>query len=235
VGELSWLVLATRFDIAHAVNQLARKLNAPDEEALARAKRVLRYLAGTTDFALTYAPPTIRDGGSIAPVTLEAFSDSDFAGDEETSRSTTGVLLKINGAPVHWLTRQQKTVSRSSSEAEYIAAGECGRLIVWLRILLAELGCAQEEPTPLWIDNETADSMLSDEGRQFPKRKHIRVEYHWIREVTKDGYLRPCWCPTQEQQADLFTKPLPREPFLRLRGLILGKQGNAQGINNQRQ
>ena len=59
------------------------------KEALARAKRVLRYLAGTTDFALTSAPPTSRDSGSIAPVTLEPFSDSDFAGDEETSRSTT--------------------------------------------------------------------------------------------------------------------------------------------------
>jgi hypothetical protein len=218
VGELSWLALGTRFDIAYAVNVLARKLSAPDEAALVAARKLLRYLAGTRDFSLRYSPiaPSTGAGSSIL---LEAWCDSDFAGDEQTSRSVSGVLLKLNGSPVHWLARQQKTVSRSTSEAEYIAAGDAGRLIVWMRVLLAELGCAQESPTTIFIDNALALDMLRDDGRQFPKRKHIRVIYHWIRETVADGFIKPVWCPTAEQQADLFTKPLPRRTFLKLRSM----------------
>ena len=103
-----------------------------------------------------------------------------------------------------------------------MAAGECGRIIVWLRVLLAELGCAQEFPTPLRIDNETAIAMTSDDGQQFPRRKHIRVVYHWIREAASDGFLAPVWVPTERQEADLFTKSLGRTIFQRLSQLIAG-------------
>ena len=217
VGALQWLACGTRFDIAHAVNNLARAVAAPDENACSRARKLFRYLAGTRTLGLTYFPTT--DG---QPVSLEAYSDSDYAGDESSSKSTTGVLLKIGGAPIHWFSRQQPTVSRSSTEAEYIAAGECGRVIVWLRVLLAELGCAQAAPTTLHIDNETALDMTRDDGRQFPKRKHIRVLYHWIREAVQDGFISPRWIPTAQQQADLLTKPLSVASFMRLRALILG-------------
>ena len=221
VGELTWLSVATRFDLAHAVNQLARKVSAPDEEALVAMRRVLRYLAGSRDVTLRYK------ASAAGAVVLTAWSDSDFAGDESNSRSTSGILLEINGAPVHWLSRQQPTVSRSSSEAEYIAAGDCARYLIWLRVLLAELGFAQPDPTLLRIDNETASDMLLDDGRQFPKRKHIRVIYHWVREAVKDGFFAPLWVPTAQQLADLFTKPLAAPTFLRLRNAIC-----MQGANN---
>jgi transposase InsO family protein len=216
VGALFWISNGTRFDIAHAVNRLARCVENPDAEALALAHRVLRYLSGTRSRGLLYP------AGNGGPLILEAFSDSDYAGDESSSKSTSGALLKLGGAPIHWLCKQQSTVSRSSSEAEYVAAGECGRLIIWLRVLLAELGCAQERSTPLHIDNETAIAMTSDDGRQFPRRKHIRVVYHWIREAVQDGFIAPSWVKTELQQADLLTKSLGRVIFQRLCALIDG-------------
>jgi hypothetical protein len=219
VGALFWLSNGARC----AAN--------PDEEALALARRVLRYLAGTRSHCLIYpaaaraaATPHGAPAATAAcsiPV-LEAFSDSDYAGDEATSKSTSGALLKLHGSPVHWLCKQQSTVSRSSSEAEYVAAGECGRIIVWLRVLLAELGCAQALPTPLRIDNETTIAMTSDDGQQFPRRKHIRVVYHWIREAAQDGFMQPVWVPTERQEADLLTKSLGRVIFQRLCQLIAG-------------
>ena len=96
---------------------------------------------------------------------------------------------------------------------------------MWLRVLLAELGCAQEFPTPLRIDNETAIAMTSDDGQQFPRRKHIRVVYHWIREAASDGFLTPVWVPTERQEADLLTKSLGRTIFQRLCQLIAGAPG----------
>jgi len=218
VGALYWLCNGTRYDIAHAVNRLARSTANPDEGALSAARRVLRYLAGTRSHSLIYSPPI---AGAVIP-TLEAFSDSDYAGDEATSKSTSGGLLKLNKTPVHWFCKLQSTVSRSSSEAEYVAAGECGRVIVWLRVLLAELGCAQTLPTPLRVDNETAIAMTTDDGQSFPRRKHIRVVYHWIREAARDGFLVPVWVPTELQQADLLTKSLGRIVFQRLCQLIAG-------------
>ena len=182
---------------------------------------MLRYLSGTRSHGLVYS------AGAGSTLTLEAFSDSDYAGDEATSKSTSGDLLKLGGAPVHWFCKQQSTVSRSSSEAEYVAAGECGRIIVWLRVLLAELGCAQEFPTPLRIDNETAIAMTSDDGQQFLRRKHIRVVYHWIREAARDGFLTPVWVPTERQEADLLTKSLGRTVFQRLCQLIAATGASA--------
>jgi len=220
VGSLFWLSNGTRFDIAHAVNQLARCVESPDENALSAARKVLRYLSGTRSQGLFYPSCGNVNGGELS---LEAFSDSDYAGDESTSKSTSGALLKLGGAPIHWLSKQQSTVSRSSSEAEYVAAGECGRLIVWLRVLLAELGCAQQFPTPLRIDNETAIAMLTDDGRHFPRRKHIRVVYHWIREVVKEGFIQTGRGPTEQQEADLLTKPLGYTVFIRLIRLIAGE------------
>ena len=94
-------------------------------------------------------------------------------------------------------------------------------------MLLAELGFAQEHSTPLRIDNETAIDMVTDDGRQFPRRKHIRVVYHWIREAVQEGFMEPIWLKTEMQQADLFTKPLGHVLFTRLRQLVAGESVNA--------
>ena len=66
--------------------------------------------------------------------------------------------------------------------------------------------------------------MTTDDGQQleFPRRKHIRVVYHWIREAAQDGFLSPVWVPTELQEADLLTKLLGRVIFHRLCELIAG-------------
>ncbi len=65
--------------------------------------------------------------------------------------------------------------------------------------------------------------MSTDDGRHFSRRKHIRVVYHWIREVVRDGFISPVWVPTDQQEADLLTKPLGHTVFLRLCRLIAGE------------
>lgn len=220
VGCLQWIANCMRPDLAHVVHRLARSLQEPAEADVARARRVMRYLSGTRTLGLTYGAAPNCD------LALDAFSDSDWAGDPDDSRSTSGGVLRLCGAAVVWLSCKQPSVSLSSSEAEFVAAGDVGREIMWLRPFLAELDCPQEEPTPLRIDNQTAIAMTTDQS-QFNKRRHIRIKHHYIRELAAEGFLAPRWVPTQDQLADILTKPLGIQPFEKLRAAVSGQQTTA--------
>jgi hypothetical protein len=152
---------------------------------------------------------------------LIAFSDADWAGDSADARSTSGILLKLGGAGVLWSSSKQSNVALSSSEAEYIAASETGREIVAMRIMLAELGEAQDTPTPLCIDNDTAIRMALEEGNHG-RRKHINVKHHYLRELANDKLVVLEWVPTSEQQADILTKATSRSQFFAMRDLVMG-------------
>jgi hypothetical protein len=153
---------------------------------------------------------------------LVAFTDSDWAGDLADSKSTTGTLLKLSGAAVYWKSTKQSVVALSSTEAEYIAGSECARDIEHMRRFLANLGITQDYPTTLLMDNQTAIRMITDEGNEA-RRKHIRVKYHFIRQLHDEGTLYPQWIKTEDQEADIFTKALGRQTFEKLRELVMGK------------
>lgn len=230
VGEFAYLSTITRPDIAHAVNMLQRMQDAVDGIALKRAEHLLRYIKGTAELGLRYAFRSTGSNGSsnpnqprLPPLTLVAFTDSDFAEEKETRLSTTGIFTMLNGMPIHWIAQRQKTVSMSSSEAEYKAAGEAAREVIWERRLLAQLKQAQPGPTELHIDNNTTIQMVKeDDGESHSRRKHIDVIHHKIREWVKHGEIQPVKIDTQLNSADIFTKALPRPAFQRHRNTILG-------------
>lgn len=122
VGCLLFLETRTRPDIYVAVNLLCRQVSDPQENDLVAAKRVLRYLKGTEDFILNLS--------SLASDGLVAFSDSDWGGDKTYRKSTSGVLLSFNGAPVLWRTTKQSCVALSASEAEFMALSEASQCII---------------------------------------------------------------------------------------------------------
>ena len=103
---------------------------------LQAAKRVLRYLKRTVDYGIFYK----KNGNKQ----LVAFIDSDYAGDLDRRRSTTGYVFKIHGAPVSWRSYLQATVALSTTEAEYMAVAEGVKESLWLRGLLDDLGFRQE-------------------------------------------------------------------------------------------
>ena len=113
VGSLAYLADTTRPDIAFAVNQLARAMAAPRQTDWGRVKQVLRYLRKTTNVGIQFLKGW--QGGLIG------YSDSDFADDSKTSRSTTGYVMFWNDAPFHWKAKLQQHVSLSATEAEVIA------------------------------------------------------------------------------------------------------------------
>jgi hypothetical protein len=137
-------------------------------------KRILKYLRGTTDYALCYS------SDNTAPNSLVAYTDADYAGDLNDRKSRSGSILLLNNGPVIWLSRKQPCTATSTTESEYVAASLTSKEAVWARRLLADIGFNQQVPTPLYSDNQSAIRLV--QNPEFHKRtKHIDVVFHLIR------------------------------------------------------
>ncbi|XP_060174266.1 secreted RxLR effector protein 161-like [Lycium barbarum] len=127
VGSLMYLS-ATRPDIMYAVNLISRYMEDPKEIHLLVAKRILRYLKGTMEFGLFYK---MGDKSSLI-----GFTDSDFAGDPDDRKSTSGFVFMVGSAAILWSSKKQPIVTLSTTEAEYVAANSCACQAIWLRRIL---------------------------------------------------------------------------------------------------
>ena len=115
-------------------------------------KRIFRYLRGTTHLGLLY-------GKSSETSDLIGYSDSDWGGDSNDYKSTTGYLFQIAGTAVTWKSKKQSCVALLTAEAEYMALSSAAQEAVWIRELISELGNLQSQPTLIYEDNQSAISM----------------------------------------------------------------------------
>lgn len=197
VGSLNYLAVATRPDIAYAVGVAARFLANPDAAAVNLVKDIIRYVKGTVAYELRF------EEGEI---TLDGYCDADYAGCPRTRRSTSGQIFMVAGGSVSWRSKRQPTVAQSTAEAEYVAAAEACKELVWLKRLLKEMAGMASTPV-LWIDNKSAVFMTNNPGlHQFAK--HIEIRYHYIREMVARKRLITEHVKSDEQLADALTKPL---------------------------
>lgn len=147
---------------------------------------------------------------------MEVFTDSDFAGDWNDRKSTSGYLVRWDGAAITWSSKKQSIVALSSTEAEYVAAAACACQVVWIRGILEEFGIKQKEATVIKCDN-TSTIKLSKNPVFHGRCKHIGVKYHFLRDLVGKGIVELKHVGTKEQVADIFTKPLHRDIFIKLR------------------
>lgn len=204
VGALMFLSNVSRPDISFATGKVARAASKPTNSDWMNVKRILRYLRGTTDIRISYP----RSGS----LELRAFSDADYAGDENTRKSTTGSVLTINDSPVSWSSKLQKTVSLSTTEAEYNALAETTKEVLWTRSLLEELGVRQEKSTTIYNDNQSTLKLVNNDDA-CRRTKHMAVKVHFVRDEVKQETINTMFIPTTEQKADFLTKALPRESY----------------------
>ncbi|KAE8656127.1 hypothetical protein F3Y22_tig00117010pilonHSYRG00118 [Hibiscus syriacus] len=148
---------------------------------------------------------------------LVGYSDSDWGGDIDNRRSTTGFVFSWE-ILLH-MDVKETTIVTLSTEAEYVAATSCVCHAIWLRNLLKEIGLIQEEPTKVCVDNKSAIA-LAKNPVFHDRSKHIDIRYHYIRECVARKDVEVEYVKSQDQVADIFTKPLTSEDFLRLRNLL---------------
>ena len=156
-------------------------------------------MRGTTTKALCFT-------GSSS--TLSGFVDSDLAGDVDTRRSTTRYVFTIGGTTVSWISRLQKVNALSTTEAEYVAATEASKEMIWLQCFLEELGQKQED-RPLYSDRQSAIH-LAKNFSFHSRTKHIQLRYHFIRSVLEDGQLWLEKIHISDNLADMFMKVVPK-------------------------
>ena len=207
IGSLMYLT-ATRPDIMYAVSLLSRYMSRPTGVHYEAAKRILRYLQGTSKFGIFYK----RNGNHE----LIGFTDSDYAGSLEDRRSTSGYIFILSGAAVAWSSRKQPIVTLSTTEAEFVAAAGSSCQAIWMQRVLKKIGYKGSETTLIFCDNSSTIK-LSKNPVMHGKSKHIDVRYHFLRELVNDGIVQLQFCGTRHQIADILTKPLKLESFRELR------------------
>ncbi len=204
VGLLNYLSVTTRPDIAIATRQLAKFMQRPGLTHWKMAKRVLAYLSGTSTLGLHF------QGGASPQV--YGHCDSSHAEDKDHSLSTSGYLTMMAGAPINWGVKLHKAVAISTGESEFYGLYYLALDILGFRELLQELGLRQTAPTPVDCDNQAAIAWAHGKGR-LTSLKHVRLKYHLVQQVVRDGDIEVHYLETTRMPADFLTKVLNRELF----------------------
>ena len=207
VGSLLYAAIATRPDIAQAVGVVSKFCASPTQGHLTAAKRILRYLKGTTYLGLSYK--------KCAEGNLTGYSDADWAGDMDDRHSTSGNVFFLAGGAVSWLSKKQATVALSTAEAEYVALSAATQEVIWLRRLFTDVGVPPEGPTIIHEDNQGAIAMAKNPVGHA-RTKHIDIRHHFVREGVQNGAIVLKYIATDEMIADMLTKPLPKHRFEKL-------------------
>lgn len=216
VGILRWFSRTTHPQILYAVNQCAQHNVSPNNTHVIATKRIFRYLQGTKAKGLIFR----RGDGTL---TLKAFCDADFGGEPEGNdqpmRSTTGLLVYLHGVgPLYWKSQLQTVTATSTKESEYYSAGACARVLVGFRQLCHSLGFTQDS-SEIQSDNQPALYSLKTK-LSHSKSRHIKIQFHYVKDLIRDGEVHFKYCPTEDMVADLFTKALPASHFERLTSIL---------------
>jgi hypothetical protein len=203
VGSLLYLT-STRPDIMYATSLVSRFMESPKDSHWKMEKRILRYVVGTLNFGLWY---TKSDSNQ-----LSGYTDSDFVGNLYDRKSTSGHAFHLGSNLISWASKKQPIVSISSAEAEYAAATSTACQAVWMRRILKDMSHIEKDPTPIFCDNTSAIA-LSKNHEFHKKNKHIDTRFHFIHELVNNGDIALQFCGSQDQLADIFTKPLGKSVF----------------------
>jgi transposase InsO family protein len=211
IGMLLYVSTNTRPDISAAVGILSQRVSKPRILDFTEARRIVKYLMFTKNEKLHMF-------NKSDPIPLTAYADSDWAEDRETRKSISGVICKVFGGPVSWSSRKQNIVSTSTTESEFYALSEAVKETEWIKNILKDFDVSAHDPIIIHSDNQSTIKMV--ENSKFSSRtKHIDVRLHFVRECVCVGKIKLNYCPSEENVADLLTKPLPGNKMKYLRNL----------------
>ena len=126
-------------------------------------------------------------------------------------KSTSGGCFYLGNNLVSWMSKKKNFVSLSTAKAEYIAARSCYTQLLWMKNLINDYGIPQDSMC-VFCDNTSAIN-LSKNTIQHSKLKHIEIRYHFIRDLVEDKVVCLEFIHTDNQKADIFTKPLDGPRF----------------------
>tara|TARA_R110002060_G_scaffold20224_2_gene27517 strand:+ start:187 stop:972 length:786 start_codon:yes stop_codon:yes gene_type:complete len=204
VGSLMYAMLCTRPDICFSVGMVSRYQSNPGPRHWMAVKHILKYLRRTRDYMLVYS------GGDLTPI---GYTDSDFQTCKDSRKSTSGSVFLLGGGAIVWRSIKQSCIADSTMEAEYVAASEASKEIVWLKKFLSDLEVVpSDKAIALYCDNNAAIANTK-EARYHSRAKHIDRKYHIIREAVENKVVDVVKVASEDNVADPFTKTLTAKSF----------------------
>ena len=142
-------------------------------------KRIIKYVKTTAEFGVWYS----RDKSDV----LAGYSDANWARNADDRKSTSEGCFYVGNNLFSWMSKTQNSISLSTIEAKYIAAGSYCTQLLWMQKLLNDYGICQEHLT-IYCDNTSAIN-ISKNPVQHSRTKNIEIRHHFIRELVEDGTL----------------------------------------------
>lgn len=200
IGMLLYLSTKTRPDIAASVAILSQKVAKPRDCDWNELKRVIRYLKSTRNLKLRLSEKDQENK-------VDVFSDASWAEDKTDRKSNTGYICKFNGGTISWSSKKQCLVTLSSMESEYVALTETCKEVLWLTAVSKEFSVEMTQPIVIKTDSQSCINAIRNQKFSY-RTKHIDTRYHFIRDQVNEGKIQLEYCQTDNNTADMMTKPL---------------------------
>ena len=217
VGSLNYLACYTRPDILYALSRIAQQCSSPNKADMRRVMRVFRYVKGTRELGIVYKADVEVCMASNVDANFNSYRDG---------KSHYGYTIRIgrgkNGSIVS-KSSKIRIVTLSSTESEYIALCHCCTEVIFLILLLEGLGFIQDIPTTIYEDNQSTINQVYG-NMKHGNTKHINPKFHYTREQIRKGKVCVKYVKTEDNIADLLTKPLPTRQGQYLSSLILNSE-----------
>ena len=203
IGSLMYLMCKTRVDLTYPVGMLARFMGNPSISHRQALDQVWNYLQTSPILGIKYQSKSLQAIG---------YSDSDWGGDLESRKSTSGYIWTLGSGAIAWNSRLQKTVALSSCEAEYMALREAVKEQLYIGQVIQELPIPQPKPAwnQLYGDNQSSIELAKD-PKHHARTKHMDIHYHFVRDHVQGGMTKLDYIPTEQQLADPLTKAVDRQ------------------------
>jgi hypothetical protein len=198
---------ASRPDIMFSICMCAMFQASPKECHMMAVKRILRYLRQSPNLGLWYPKG--------AHFILIGYSDSDYASCKIDRKSTSGTCQLLRRSLVSWSSKKQNSIALSIAEAKCVSMGSCCAQLHWMKQTLLEYG-VKFDCIPLLYDNESAMKIATN-PIQHKRTKHIDICHQFLRDHVSKGEIVMEGVRTDDQLADIFTKPLDETNFCKFR------------------
>jgi Reverse transcriptase (RNA-dependent DNA polymerase) len=221
VGMLLYLTKYSRPDISNIVRELSKCMDSASWGSYQELLRVIKFVDDTKSFGLKVKPRLNDD----LEWNLKTFCDSDWAGDPETRISVTGFVIYLLDVPVCWRSKSQKGVTLSSTEAEYVAISEAVKEVKFIYYLLRDFHIKVKLPIVIKTDNIGA-MFMSENASTGVRTRHVDTRYHFVREFIEDGFIKVEFVRSVENDADIFTKNVSHDLYVKHTKNFLADAGN---------
>jgi hypothetical protein len=217
VASLIYIAAWTRPDLSFAVGLLARQMHNPGDPAIAALKRLLRYAFSTANLGLVYDFSGQRKRSHDE---IYGYYDASFGDCPDTKRSTGGHCVYWYGCPVAWVSKLHPYITTSTNHSEYVSGASCVRECTFQGHLAEELG--MERPVFKLLSDNTGNIRQTQNPTQRAATKHIEIADHFIREQCDKGRVTVTYVETSDMVADIFTKSLGKQIFVKHRDALVG-------------